>query len=38
MSVESADAQREKLVQYLKKVAIDLDETRARLREVEYRA
>ncbi|RFD27126.1 polyketide synthase [Mycobacterium uberis] len=37
-SVEGADQQSEKLVRYLKKVAVELDETRARLREYEYRA
>ncbi|WP_454561461.1 SDR family NAD(P)-dependent oxidoreductase [Mycobacterium haemophilum] len=37
-SVEGADQQSEKLVRYLKKVAVELDETRARLREYEHRA
>ncbi|AMC87175.1 polyketide synthase [Mycobacterium tuberculosis] len=38
MSVEGADQQSEKLFHYLKKVAVELDETRARLREYEQRA
>jgi acyl transferase domain-containing protein len=38
MSVEGNDAQQEKLVRYLKRVAVDLNETRARLRELEDRA
>ncbi|MGI8331398.1 SDR family NAD(P)-dependent oxidoreductase [Actinomadura scrupuli] len=38
MSVEVNDAQQEKLVRYLKRVAVDLNETRARLREFEDRA
>ncbi len=37
-SVEGTDAQSEKLMRYLKKVAVELDETRARLREYEQRA
>ena len=37
-SVEGADEQREKLFRYLKKVAVELDEARARLREYEQRA
>ncbi|HXR29390.1 MAG TPA: type I polyketide synthase, partial [Solirubrobacteraceae bacterium] len=38
MSVDGNDAQQEKLVEYLKRVAVDLNETRARLRELEDRA
>jgi len=38
MSVEGNDAQQEKLVRYLKRIAVDLNETRARLRELEDRA
>ncbi|MGH3382284.1 MAG: beta-ketoacyl synthase N-terminal-like domain-containing protein, partial [Actinoallomurus sp.] len=38
MSVEGNDAQQEKLVRYLKKVSVDLNETRARLRELQDRA
>ena len=37
-SVEGADQQSEKLVRYIKKVAVELDEARARLREYEQRA
>ena len=37
-SVEGADQQSEKLFRYLKKVAVELDEARARLREYEQRA
>src|SRR6478672_7720565 len=37
MTVESIDSDREKLVRYLKKVAVDLTETRARLQEFENR-
>ncbi len=37
-SVESADEQSEKLFRYLKKVAGELEEARARLREYEQRA
>ncbi len=37
-SVEGADQQNEKLVRYIKKVAVELDEARARLREYEQRA
>ena len=37
-SVEGADQQSEKLVRYIKKVAVGLDEARARLREYEQRA
>ena len=37
-SVEGADEEREKLFRYLKKVAVELDEARARLREYEQRA
>ncbi|KJX75850.1 type I polyketide synthase [Mycobacterium lepromatosis] len=37
-SVEGADQQSEKLIRYLKKVVVELDETRARLREYEQRA
>src|SRR5215204_4176143 len=33
----ATDPQQDKLVQYLKRVAVDLNETRARLRELEYR-
>src|SRR5829696_28979 len=33
----ATDPQQDKLVQYLKKVAVDLNETRARLRELQYR-
>ncbi|CAM4397408.1 Beta-ketoacyl-acyl-carrier-protein synthase I [Mycobacterium basiliense] len=36
-SVEGADPQSEKLFRYLKKVAVELDEARARLREYEQR-
>ncbi|WP_369016077.1 polyketide synthase docking domain-containing protein, partial [Streptomyces sp. B1866] len=38
MSAESTDPQQEKLVRYLKRMAVDLNETRARLREYEDRA
>ncbi len=38
MTGEGTEAQQEKLVQYLKRVAVDLNETRARLRELEDRA
>ncbi|WP_405162985.1 SDR family NAD(P)-dependent oxidoreductase [Nocardia sp. NBC_01499] len=38
MSTDSADPKQEKLVRYLKKVAVDLNETRTRLRELEDRA
>nr|QLJ96952.1 SDR family NAD(P)-dependent oxidoreductase [Micromonospora carbonacea] len=38
MSVEVNDPQQEKLVRYLKRVAIDLNQTRSRLRELEDRA
>ncbi|MFI1935553.1 type I polyketide synthase, partial [Streptomyces sp. NPDC020330] len=38
MSVEANDPQQEKLVRYLKRVAVDLNETRARLQEHEDRA
>ncbi|MEV6766953.1 acyltransferase domain-containing protein, partial [Streptomyces sp. NPDC051105] len=38
MSVEGNDPQQEKLVRYLKRVAVDLNETRARLQEYEDRA
>ncbi|TMC04075.1 MAG: hypothetical protein E6J41_25730, partial [Chloroflexi bacterium] len=38
MSVEGSDPQQEKLVRYLKRVAVDLDEARARLRELEASA
>ncbi|MDC9016417.1 type I polyketide synthase [Mycobacterium marinum] len=37
-SGESADQQNDKLFRYLKKVAVELDEARARLREYEQRA
>ncbi|WP_119184978.1 type I polyketide synthase [Mycobacterium decipiens] len=37
-SAEGADQQSEKLFRYLKKVAVELDEARARLREYEQRA
>ena len=37
-SVEGADEQSEKLFRYIKKVAVELDEARARLREYEQRA
>ena len=37
-NVEGADQQSEKLVRYIKKVAVELDEARARLREYEQRA
>ncbi len=37
-SVEGAGQQSEKLVRYIKKVAVELDEARARLREYEQRA
>src|SRR4051812_47182973 len=37
-SVEGADQQNEKLFRYLKKVAVELEEARARLREYEQRA
>ena len=37
MTVAGTDPQQDKLVQYLKKVAVDLNETRARLRELEDR-
>ncbi|MCV7074506.1 type I polyketide synthase [Mycobacterium szulgai] len=37
MSIEHTDLEREKLVRYLKKVAIELDDTRARLRDSEQR-
>ncbi|KAA1242458.1 polyketide synthase, partial [Mycobacterium simiae] len=37
MSIEHMDPDRAKLVSYLKKVAIELDETRARLRDSEKR-
>jgi len=37
MTAAGTDPQQDKLVQYLKKVAVDLNETRARLRELEYR-
>ncbi len=37
-SVEGADPQSEKLMRYLKKVAVELDEARTRLREYEQRA
>ncbi|MFF9870448.1 type I polyketide synthase, partial [Streptomyces sp. NPDC013953] len=38
MSAESTDPQQEKLVQYLKRTAVELSETRSRLRQVEDRA
>jgi acyl transferase domain-containing protein/NADPH:quinone reductase-like Zn-dependent oxidoreductase/acyl carrier protein len=38
MSIEVNEAQQEKLVQYLKRMAVDLSETRGRLRELEDRA
>ena len=38
MSVKGVDPEREKLLRYLKKVALDRDDTRARLREYKYRA
>jgi pimaricinolide synthase PimS1 len=38
MSSEDSDLQQEKLVRYLKRVAVDLSETRARLQEYEDRA
>ncbi|UQA90606.1 type I polyketide synthase [Streptomyces halobius] len=38
MSAESTDPQQEKLVQYLKRTAVELNETRTRLREFEDRA
>src|ERR1035441_540928 len=38
MSIESSEAQQEKLVRYLKRMAVDLNETRGRLRELEDRA
>ena len=38
MSVESSEAQQDKLVRYLKRMAVDLSETRGRLRELEDRA
>ena len=38
MAAEDRDGQQEKLVQYLKRVAVDLNETRARLRELADRA
>ncbi|VBA55451.1 type I polyketide synthase [Mycobacterium attenuatum] len=38
MSMEGADQQSEKLFRYLKKVAVELDEARARLRDYEQRA
>ncbi len=38
MSSEGPDPQNEKLFRYLKKVAVELDEARERLRENEYRA
>ncbi|BBX97591.1 type I polyketide synthase [Mycobacterium lacus] len=38
VSVEGADPQSDKLLRYLKKVAVELDEARARLREYEQRA
>jgi polyketide synthase 1/15 len=38
MSAEGTDQQSEKLFRYLKKVAVELDEARARLREYEDRA
>src|SRR6202171_6613163 len=38
MSFEGGDQQKEKLFRYLKRVAVDLDEARMRLREYEYRA
>ncbi|MFL6129875.1 MAG: type I polyketide synthase, partial [Mycobacteriales bacterium] len=38
MSVEGTDTQQEKLLQYLKRVAIELNETRARVRELEDQA
>jgi acyl transferase domain-containing protein/NADPH:quinone reductase-like Zn-dependent oxidoreductase len=38
MSVEGVDPQQEKFVRYLKRVAVDLNETRAQLRELEDRA
>lgn len=37
-SMEGADQQSEKLFRYLKKVAVELDEARARLRDYEQRA
>nr|WP_233528610.1 type I polyketide synthase [Antrihabitans stalagmiti] len=38
MDTGSADPQQDKLVRYLKKVAVDLNETRSQLRELEERA
>ncbi|MFE5563291.1 type I polyketide synthase, partial [Streptomyces sp. NPDC056544] len=38
MSVESTEQQQEKLVRYLKRMAVDLNNTRAQLREYEDRA
>ena len=38
MSVEGTDPQQEKLFQYLKRVAVELNDTRARLREREDQA
>jgi acyl transferase domain-containing protein/NADPH:quinone reductase-like Zn-dependent oxidoreductase/acyl carrier protein len=38
MSVESSEARQDKLVRYLKRMAVDLNETRGRLRELEDRA
>lgn len=38
MSVDGSDTQQDKLVQALKRVAVDLNDARARLREHEYRA
>src|ERR1017187_4754116 len=35
MSIESSEAQQEKLVRYLKRMAVDLNETRGRLRELD---
>src|SRR5258708_16343154 len=38
MSIESSEARQDKLVRYLRRMAVDLNETRGRLRELEDRA
>ena len=38
MSIESSEARQDKLVRHLKRMAVDLNETRGRLRELEDRA